>query len=54
MRNGAPIDPRLIETFPPPFPGLRFERVVAFTRSTHMMPRRAVEERIAALQAMRA
>ena len=48
MRHGAPIEPRLIETFSPPFPGLRFEPVVAFARSTHMMPRRAVEERIAA------
>ena len=49
MRHGAPLEPRLIETFPPPFPGLRFERVVAFTRSIHMMARRPVEERIAAL-----
>jgi len=48
MRNGAPMEPRLIETFAPPFPGLRFEKVVAFARSTHMMPRKAVEERIAA------
>jgi hypothetical protein len=48
MRYGTPLDPYLVETFPPPFPGLRIERVVAFTRSTHMMPRRAVEDRIAA------
>ena len=41
MRYGAPLEPRLIETFAPPFPGLRFEKVVAFARSTHMMPRRA-------------
>src|SRR5579863_9570027 len=48
MRDGAPSDPRLIHTFPPPFPGLRLERVIAFARSTHMMSRQAVEERIAA------
>jgi len=48
MRDGAPTDPHLIQMFSPPFPGLRFEKVVAFGRSTHMMPRRAVEERIAA------
>ena len=48
MRYGAPIEPQVIETFPPPFPGLRFEKVLAFTRSTHMMARRPVEERIAA------
>ena len=48
MRDGAPLQPHLIETFPPPFPGLRLEKVIAFTRSTHMMARRPVEERIAA------
>jgi hypothetical protein len=48
MRYGSPLEPRLICTFTPPFPGLRFDKVLAFTRSTHMMPRRAVEERIAA------
>ena len=48
MRDGVPSDPRLIKTFPPPFPGLRFEKVVAFSRASHMMPRKAVEERIAA------
>ena len=48
MRDGVPSEPRLIKTFPPPFPGLRFEQVVAFARSTHMMPRKQVEERIAA------
>jgi len=48
MRDGVPSEPRLIKTFPPPFPGLRFEQVIAFARSTHMMPRRQVEERIAA------
>jgi hypothetical protein len=48
MRHGSPIDPCLVETFAPPFPGLRFEQVVAFTRSRHMMRRHAVEERIAA------
>ena len=49
MRHGAPMEPRIIETFTPPFPGLRLEKVIAFTRSTHMMPRKAVEERIAAM-----
>ena len=48
MRHGAPMEPRIIETFAPPFPGLRLEKVIAFTRSTHMMPRTPVEERIAA------
>ena len=48
MRDGAPMEPRLLLTFTPPFPGLRFEQVVAFTRSTHMMPRKQVEDRIAA------
>ncbi len=48
MRDGVPSEPRLIKTFPPPFPGLRFEQVVAFARSTHMMPRKQVEESIAA------
>ena len=47
MRNGAPTEPHLMRTFSPPFPGLRLDQVVAFARSTHMMPRRAVEERIA-------
>ena len=48
MRDGVPSEPRLIKTFPPPFPGLRFEQVVAFARSTHKMPRKQVEESIAA------
>ena len=48
MRDGAPMEPRIIETFTPPFPGLRLEKVIAFARSTHMMPRKPVEERIAA------
>ena len=48
MRHGAPMEPRIIATFTPPFPGLRLEKVIAFTRSTHMTPRKAVEERIAA------
>jgi hypothetical protein len=48
MRDGAPLQPHLVSTFAPPFPGLRLERVAAFARSTHMMPRRPVEERIAA------
>ena len=48
MRDGVPSEPRLIKTFAPPFRGLRFEHVVALTRSRHMMPRKQVEERIAA------
>jgi type IV secretory pathway TraG/TraD family ATPase VirD4 len=48
MRHGAPIEPRLIQTFAPPFPGLRVEKVIAFARASHMMPRKDVETRIAA------
>jgi hypothetical protein len=48
MRYGVPTEPHPMQTFPPPFPGSRLEQVIAFTRSTHMIPRRAVEVRIAA------
>jgi hypothetical protein len=47
MRDGAPMQPRLIYTLAPPPEGSRLEKVIAFARASHMMPRKAVEERIA-------
>ena len=34
MRDGAPMEPRLIETLAPPPPGARFAKVVAFAHAT--------------------
>jgi hypothetical protein len=48
IRNGAPLEPRLIDTLPPPPPGARVAQVVAFAHARHMMPRKPVEEQIAA------
>jgi hypothetical protein len=48
MRDGTPMQPRPIQTIDYPPPGDRLERVVAFSRASHMMPRKAVEARIAA------
>ncbi len=48
MRNGAPLEPRLIRTLAPPPPGSRLAKVIAFAHACHMMPRKPVEERIAA------
>ena len=48
MRDGAPMEPRLIATFAPPPPGPRLAKVIAFAPARHMMPRKPVEERIAA------
>jgi hypothetical protein len=48
MRNGAPLEPRLIRTLTPPPPGARLAKVIAFAHACHMMPRKPVEERIAA------
>ena len=48
MRNGAPLEPRLIRTLAPPPPGARLAKVIAFAHACHMMPRKPVEERIAA------
>ena len=48
MRDGAPLEPRLIDTLAPPPPGSRLAQVVAFAHARHMMPRKPVEERIAA------
>ena len=48
MRDGAPLEPRLIDTLTPPPLGARFASVVAFAHARHMMPRAPVEERIAA------
>jgi hypothetical protein len=48
MRNGAPLDPRLITTLTPPLPGARLAQVVAFAHASHMKSRVLVEARIAA------
>ena len=48
MRDGAPTEPRLIDTLAPPPPGARLANVVAFAHARHMMPRKPVEESIAA------
>ncbi len=48
MRDGASMEPRLITTLTPPPPGARLANVVAFAHASHMMPRKPVEERIAA------
>jgi hypothetical protein len=49
MRYGAPLDPHLIETFPPQLPaGNRLPRVIARSRSRHMVPRAIVEARVEA------
>jgi hypothetical protein len=48
MRDGTPMQPRPIQTIDYPPPGDRLEKVIAFSRASHMMPRKPVEERIAA------
>jgi hypothetical protein len=48
MRDGAPLEPRLIHTLAPPPPGSRLPKVIAFAHARHMTPRGPVEERIAA------
>jgi hypothetical protein len=48
MRDGTPMQPRPIQTIDYPPPGERLEKVIAFSRASHMMPRKPVEERIAA------
>ena len=49
MRDGAPLEPRLIRTLPPqPSPGNRLSVVIARSRSRHTVPRAIVEARIAA------
>jgi hypothetical protein len=48
MRGGAPLEPRVIDTLAPPPPGARLAQVVAFAHARHMMPRKPVEESIAA------
>ena len=48
MRLGTPQQATWMHTLTPPPPGKRFKKVVAFSRSRHMMPRQPVEERIAA------
>ena len=48
MRDGAPLEPRVIDTLAPPPPGSRLANVIAFAHASHMMPRKPVEESIAA------
>jgi hypothetical protein len=48
MHDGAPLEARVIDTLAPPPPGVRLAQVVAFAHARHMMPRKAVEESIAA------
>jgi hypothetical protein len=48
MREGTPMQPRPIQTIDYPPPGDRLEKVIAFSRASHMMLRKPVEERIAA------
>jgi type IV secretion system coupling TraD/TrwB family protein len=48
MRDGAPMQARIMRTVAPPPPGSRLAKVIAFTRASHMMLRKQVEERIAA------
>jgi len=48
MRDSAPAEARLIDTLAPPPPGARLANVVAFAHARHMMPRKPVEESIAA------
>ncbi|MGD0184015.1 MAG: type IV secretion system DNA-binding domain-containing protein [Roseiarcus sp.] len=48
MRDGAPLEPRLIATIAPPPPGARLANVIAFAHASHMMLRKPVEEQIAA------
>ena len=48
MRDGAPMEPRVIDTPAPPPPGARLAKVIAIAHARHMMPRGPVEESIAA------
>jgi hypothetical protein len=48
MRDGGPLEPRVIRALTPPQPGARLANVVAFAHARHMMPRKPVEESIAA------
>ncbi len=49
MHNGTPLDPHLIQTFPPlPPRSNRLHRVIARSRSRHTIPRSIVEAQIAA------
>jgi hypothetical protein len=49
MREGTPLEPHLIETLPPEPPrNNRFHKVIARSRSRHMIPRSIVEAQIKA------
>ncbi|MGE3642886.1 MAG: type IV secretory system conjugative DNA transfer family protein [Beijerinckiaceae bacterium] len=46
MRHGMPLHATQMETFPPPSPGNKLDKVIAQARNRHMLPRRAVDKRI--------
>ncbi len=46
MRNGMPMDPRLVRMNPPPPPGTKLQRVISHSRARHMRPRGPVEAKI--------
>jgi hypothetical protein len=49
MYDGAPLEPHLIETLPPEHPlSNRLHKVIARSRSRHMIPRSIVEAQIKA------
>ena len=48
MRDGIPLEPRMIKMLTPPPAGARLPQAIAHARARHMRPRRAVEEKIAA------
>ena len=48
MHNGMPMQAQPIQMLAPPPTGARFEKIIAESRARHMMPRKPVEERIAA------
>ena len=48
MRDGAPLEARVIDMLAPPPPGARFAQVVALAHARHMMPRQPSRSSIAA------
>ena len=49
MRDGAPLEPRAVQTNSPPLNGARLRKVIAHARARHMMSRGLVESRIVEL-----
>jgi hypothetical protein len=47
MRNGSPLEARLIRTLLPPATGSKLARVISLSRARHMIPRKLAEARIA-------